>query len=59
MQIIFISVHLIKVEVTQMRGKEEQAFPNVKLGGKIVKEKGRENGELGNDKDISSKQDNK
>jgi hypothetical protein len=37
-----------------MRGKEEQAFPNVQLGGKIVKEKGRVNGELGNDKDIQA-----
>jgi hypothetical protein len=37
-----------------MRGREEQAFPNVKLGGKIVKEKGRVNGELGNDTDINT-----
>jgi hypothetical protein len=42
------------MEVTKMRGKEEQAFPNVKLGGKIVKEKGRVNGELGNDSDIQT-----
>jgi hypothetical protein len=32
----------------------EQSFPNVKLGGKIVKEKGRINGELGNDTDIQT-----
>jgi hypothetical protein len=32
----------------------EQSFPNVKLGGKIVKEKGRMNGELGNDSDIQT-----
>lgn len=37
-----------------MRGKEEQEFPNVQLGGKIVKEKGRINGELGNDQDINA-----
>jgi hypothetical protein len=33
--------------------------PNVKLGGKIVKEKGRTNGELGNDQDINSGKSNK
>lgn len=30
------------------------SVPNVRLGGKIVKEKGRTNGELGNDQDISA-----
>jgi hypothetical protein len=38
--------------VTNMNGKEINQ-PNVRLGGKIAKEKGRTNGELGNDKDIN------
>ncbi|WP_257391766.1 hypothetical protein [Mesobacillus jeotgali] len=34
--------------------EKEISQPNVRLGGKIAKEKGRTNGELGNDKDIDS-----
>ncbi|WHX39875.1 hypothetical protein QNH36_19845 [Mesobacillus sp. AQ2] len=36
-----------------MSGKEISQ-QNVRLGGKIAKEKGRTNGELGNDNDINS-----
>jgi hypothetical protein len=36
-----------------MNGKEISQ-PNVRLGGKIAKEKGRTNGELGNDQDINT-----
>ncbi|WP_442593761.1 hypothetical protein [Neobacillus sp. D3-1R] len=43
-----------------MREKEFN-IPNVKLGGKIVKEKGRKDGagELGNDEDINTGKRNK
>lgn len=41
-----------------MNGKEISQ-PNVRLGGKIVKEKGRTNGELGNDQDINTGKNNK
>jgi hypothetical protein len=46
-------MHILKMEVTIMSDKEV-SVPNVRLGGKIVKEKGRTNGELGNDRDINS-----
>lgn len=39
--------------------EKEISVPNVKLGGKIVKEKGRTNGELGNDQDINTGHTNK
>lgn len=41
--------------------EKEISTPNVKLGGKIVKEKGRRNsaGELGNDEDINTGKRNK
>lgn len=39
--------------------EKQISTPNVKLGGKIVKEKGRTNGELGNDQDINSGKNNK
>jgi hypothetical protein len=40
--------------------EKEQFSPNVSLGGKIVKEKGRKSsaGELGNDKDIVTGRNN-
>jgi starvation-inducible outer membrane lipoprotein len=34
--------------------EKEISQQNVRLGGKIVKEKGRTNGELGNENDINS-----
>lgn len=39
--------------------EKQISTPNVKLGGKIVKEKGRTNGELGNDQDINSRKTTK
>ena len=39
--------------------EKQISMPNVKLGGKIVKEKGRTNGELGKDQDINTGKSNK
>ena len=42
-----------------MMSNKKVSVPNVRLGGKIVKEKGRTNGELGNDRDINTGKSNK
>lgn len=34
--------------------EKQISVPNVRLGGKIVKEKGRNNGKLGNDQEINT-----
>ena len=39
--------------------EKQISVPNVKLGGKIVKEKGRTNGELGNDQGFNTKSNKK
>lgn len=39
--------------------EKEISQPNVRLGGKIAKEKGRTNGELGNDQDIKADKNRK
>ncbi len=58
MEILFSLLSILKLGVTIMSEKEISQ-PNVRLGGKIAKEKGRTNGELGNDQDIKADKNRK